>query len=226
MVTTDYQIKREDIMIGILSKIQQDLLEYYPKGLLMFSPTVFKEKIKRKFDSQPWIYENNVRLAYSLSFLESESHRIIVFALDEQQYANDLLYQSPKYPVMNLTNDEECLKAEIVITNYAFCIDKLLEYFHFPKILTYKEVEKIPMIFQSNYILDHSQDFGVYETSPQTSGRELFDQFGNHRTFNDYRDDGKLPSCYFDIFFALTDFKKKRFIPFQKENVLKLKPKK
>ena len=127
---------------------------------------------------------------------------------------------------MNLTRDEECLKAEIAITNYAFCIDKLLEYFHFPKILTYKEVEKIPLIFQSNYILDHSQDFGVYETSSQTSGRELFDQIGNHRTFNDYRDNGKLPSCYFDVFFELTDFQKKRFTPFQEEKVLKLVSKK
>lgn len=95
------------------------------------------------------------------------NYRSILFVPDEDGFSNDLLYRSPCYPILNVTDNKTCLdlgKNSIVIAG-AYSMGPLLQYFDYKKDLSYKDILKIRKIFfTSNFAKDNCELFGWKET--------------------------------------------------------------
>ena len=59
------------------------------------------------------------------------SYRSMLFVLNEELLSNDLLYQSPNYPILNVTDDNTCLSLgeKSIVIKDACNLAALLEYF-------------------------------------------------------------------------------------------------
>lgn len=94
------------------------------------------------------------------------SYRSMLFVPNENKLSNDLLYRSPNYPILNVTDDETCLNLEensIVITD-ACNLSVLLEYFGYKKDLTYEDIMEIrKTFFTGRFAKDNCQLFGWKE---------------------------------------------------------------
>ena len=66
------------------------------------------------------------------------SYRSMLFVPTEEKLSNDLLYQSPSYPILNITDDDTCLHLkESVVIKDACNLSALLTYFGYKKELSY-----------------------------------------------------------------------------------------
>ena len=77
------------------------------------------------------------------------SLRSMLFRVNNEGLAQDLLYDSPNYPILNITNDEICLnliKRSIAIRE-AFSLEELLKYFRYDEKLTLKDIIRIRKTF-------------------------------------------------------------------------------
>lgn len=94
----------------------------------------------------------------------------MLFIPNEEKLSNDLLYQSPSYPILNVTDDETCLslgKKSIVIKD-ACNLAALLEYFGYNKDLTFEDIMRIRKIFfTGRFAKDHCELFGWKESKPE-----------------------------------------------------------
>jgi len=94
------------------------------------------------------------------------SCRSIIFIPNEDNYSDDLLYQSPNYPILNVTSDEECLniKDQSFVIQHAYNLSDLLEYFNYKKDLTYQDIIKIRnTFFSGRFAKDNCELFGMRE---------------------------------------------------------------
>lgn len=95
------------------------------------------------------------------------SYRSILFVPNEKKLANDLLYNSPSYPILNVTDDDICLglnKGSIVIKD-ACNLEALLKYFDYNKELTFEDIMRIrKTFFTGKFAKDHCKLFGYKET--------------------------------------------------------------
>lgn len=96
-------------------------------------------------------------------------YRSMLFVPNEKKLANDLLYQSPSYPILNVTDDETCLslgEKNIVIID-AYNLAALLEYFGYNKELTFEDIMRIiNTFFTGRFGMDNSKLFGMEEFIP------------------------------------------------------------
>lgn len=78
-----------------------------------------------------------------------EHLRTILFTLDNNMFANDLLYQTKAYPVLNITSDDICLRLDddSILIKEVCNLDGLLEYFGYAEELNYKDIVSIRKIF-------------------------------------------------------------------------------
>ena len=94
------------------------------------------------------------------------SLRSILFVPDEKGLADDLIYNSPKYPILNITDNQKCLSLgenSIVIQNI-INLNELLEYFGYEKKLTFDDIMKIRKKFFNGYFgKNHCELFGMIE---------------------------------------------------------------
>lgn len=155
-----------------------------------------------------------------LSVNSWRSYRSMLFIPNENKLSNDLLYRTPNYPILNVTDDETCLnlgKNSIVIKD-ACNLATLLEYFGYKKDLTYEDIMKIrKTFFTGRFAKDNCQLFGWKETMAEdltfyingevvTNPRELersrrqfrAEQQAGHRTFTGVSE-SPLPREYWDI---------------------------
>lgn len=171
--------------------------------------------------------ERKSHIWYDFSQGDNAVGRVILFVLDENKCANDLLYDSPHYPVFNISSDDLCWKATISIKNYVYSIGKILEYYGYNEILKYKDICKIKEQFFGDFVLDNSELFGLCEADPNQSGNETYDLNGNHRTFNETKEESVFPKCYFKMFWRTRNLKSPyegnidRFIPREIEGPIK-----
>lgn len=96
-----------------------------------------------------------------------ESYRSMLFVPNEDKLSNDLLYRSPNYPILNVTNDETCLNLEknSIVIKDACNLATLLEYFGYKKDLTFEDIMKIrKTFFTGKFAKDNCQLFGWKET--------------------------------------------------------------
>lgn len=94
------------------------------------------------------------------------SYRSILFVPDENKLTNDLLYRSPSYPILNITDEETCLSLpeKSIVIKDSFNLAELLQYFGYGKDLTYEDIMKIrKTFFTGRFAKDNCELFGMEE---------------------------------------------------------------
>lgn len=148
------------------------------------------------------------------------SYRSMLFVPNEEKLSNDLLYRSPSYPILNVTDDETCLglgEKSIVIKD-ACNLAALLEYFGYNKNLTYEDIMRIrKTFFTGRFAKDNCELFGWKEIMAEdvtfyAYGKEVTDpkelkrrrrqfraeQAAGHRSFSGISE-SILPREYWDV---------------------------
>lgn len=148
------------------------------------------------------------------------SYRSMLFVPNEKKLSDDLLYRSPSYPILNVTDDESCLglgEKSIVIKD-ACNLALLLEYFGYSEYLTFEDIMKIrKTFFTGKFAQDNCELFGWKETMAEdvtfyvngnevTEPKELerrrnqfrADQAAGHRSFSGISE-SVLPREYWDV---------------------------
>ena len=154
------------------------------------------------------------------------SYRSMLFVPNEEKLSNDLLYRSPSYPILNVTDDETCLglgEKSIVIKG-ACNLAALLEYFGYNKDLTFEDIMRIrKTFFTGRFAMDNCKLFGWKETKPEDwtyykNGVEVTDpkelkrriaqerrsQQAGHRSFTGVSE-SVLPREYWDVLDKMGD---------------------
>lgn len=193
MQSKGYIVNRNDIYVGILSTTQKDKIIYDKNGICDCCMAT-QSDIYNHFAGKE--HELNARLTYNMFTAKAGSHRTILFTLDENNYASDLLFNAPSYPIFNISEDDKCLNAHLSI-KYCCNISKLLEYFGYSSELNFGDIQNIKDNFFGDFVLDNCHIFGVNETDSETTGAETFDYNGKHRTFNERNNNGDLPLSFF-----------------------------
>lgn len=94
------------------------------------------------------------------------SYRSMLFVPNEDKLSNDLLYISPNYPILNVTDDETCLnlRENSIVIKDACNLAVLLEYFGYKKDLTFEDIMKIrKTFFTGRFAKDNCHLFGWKE---------------------------------------------------------------
>ena len=148
------------------------------------------------------------------------SSRSILFVPTVEKFTNDLLYKSPNYPALNITDDNICLglgTGSIVVKD-SFNLSLLLQFFGYQKDLRFEDIMKIrKTFFTGRFAKDNCQLFGYRETMAEdvtfykngeeiTNPRELersrrrfrLEQKAGHRMFSGVFE-SPLPSEYWNI---------------------------
>lgn len=93
--------------------------------------------------------------------------RSVLFSINENRLATDLLYDSPTYPISNISVDSDTQNSDFIIIN-AISLAPLLTYFCYPDNITKKELKEIIKIFLSGtFTQDNSYLFGKKEILPK-----------------------------------------------------------
>ena len=102
------------------------------------------------------------------------SYRSMLFTVDDNKMANDLLYKTPVYPILNITDDDICLNLKIgsVVLNEAYNLSSILQYFNFNGRLFGME-EFIPDDFKAD-IIDSDERYKLYKESLKLSSTRQF----------------------------------------------------
>ena len=196
METRNYKVNRDDIYVGelisITSKIYRHQADY----------TYFHTK-PGELNVSSWF-----------------SYRSMLFVPNEEKLSNDLLYQSPNYPILNITDDEVCLslKENSIVIKDAYSLAALLKYFGYAENLSFEDIMKIrKTFFNGKFYRENCELFGVREIKPEDwtyykNGVEITDpkelkrriaqerrmQQAGHRCFTN-NPGGVLPNEYFNI---------------------------
>lgn len=201
MKNYNYKVSRDDVYVGNVCGINPEKIEVYPDGLYDYAMLdyglVTEEEIRKDLEGRNFLFRRNVEQLYYPSF--ESFRRTMLFVLDENNCANDLLYDSPHYPIFNISSNKDCLNSSICILEYTYQLSKVLQYFEYPEQLGYEDIVKIrKSLFNCNFVLDNCELFGRYETDPHETSYEIHDSNGNHRTFNLIKEDSVLSFKYFD----------------------------
>lgn len=96
-----------------------------------------------------------------------EDYRNILFSLNENMEAYDVLYETPCYPIVNITDDSVCLDSKLVVKD-AICLGELLKYFGYPDTLTVEDIYKIrSTFFTGEFCLNNASLFGYQELTAE-----------------------------------------------------------
>lgn len=115
------------------------------------------------------IDEDVARLKYlPEDILIPQNYRIIrpsvLFVPDENDRMNDLLYDTPAYKVLNITDPKEISAREIIVSD-ACNLSPLLAHLGYGKELTYGDIFKIrKVIFSPEFYANFCELFGFRET--------------------------------------------------------------
>ena len=148
------------------------------------------------------------------------SYRSMLFVPNEDKLSNDLLYRTPNYPILNVTDDQTCLNLgeNSIVIKDACNLAALLEYFGYKKDLTYEDIIKIRRtFFTGNFAKNNCELFGYKETMAEDltfydKGKKVtnpialakrrmqyrLDQLAGHRMFSGVAE-SPLPSEYWDV---------------------------
>ncbi len=225
MKTGNYVIKRDDVLVGGLSASkgnieifdeglyelfdikQEELLRRLNSDDIMLQRVGGKSQIDRvdqtvrAFLPQPWLIQN---LGTPQLFPKSwPDMRTILFILNDKNFAEDLLFDSPNYPVLNLSDNESCLMTDFTISHNIYKIGPVLKYLGFPANITLEDVMKIKeTCFSIDWVLNNSSLFGVHETGKDETGYQTLGIDGTNRSFNLHLDDGPIPEHFFYAFWC------------------------
>ena len=97
-------------------------------------------------------------------------YRTMLFVPDQNRFANDLLYNSPNYTALNVTDDAISLATpeDSVIVKDTYNLAELLKYFGYPEELNYEQIMEIRRrFFSGHFAQDNCELFGWKESMPQ-----------------------------------------------------------
>lgn len=100
------------------------------------------------------------------------SLRSILFTVNENGCAEDLIYNSPNYPILNITDNHKCLSLgenSLVIRDAQNLAD-LLTYFGYKHDLTFEDIMKIRKRFFSGFFgINNCELFGMKELASENT---------------------------------------------------------
>ena len=161
MQNINYLVKRDDIFVGGVVKIDHpEKSEVYPKGI--YIPCDLLSSL-RKGSNEAFSFMYEQRPMADFSIPQFSIIRRMFFVLDENQKANDLLYDSSHYPISLISSPEDCLKAHIGVNgHFTYKLDKVLQYFNYPEIMRYEDVLKIQELFTYESQIINCEAFGLH----------------------------------------------------------------
>ena len=229
MERKNYLIDRNNIYVGKVCYINPKNICFDDDFSFMLNNSLLStEDINSNYDNKTFMLDKGKK--YIFYDNKPLFQRTILFTLDDNNHSDDLLYNSPHYPIFNISLNNDCLYFKISILE-AYELGKILEFFDFPKQLTYEDVLRVRnLLFSCDFVLNNCKIFGKEETKAGASGLATLDSKGNIRAFN--KDiNGMLAACYFNCLFynrdrfdletmRITDY----FIPGKEErNIISLK---
>ena len=140
-------IKRDEICVGEV--IKPEKVEQYPEN--HFGP---------HFDGRA----TNKSLGGQLYVPKYEFLRNMLYIQHEDDKPLDLLYESPKYPILNVSDKRLCLDCPIIVGDY-WNLGMLLKAFGYPEDLNFEDIEDIPEhLFNLEFMKKECREFGWLET--------------------------------------------------------------
>ncbi len=100
-----------------------------------------------------------------LNTIVYKTFRSILFVPNEYKLANDLLYNSPNYPILNVTDDNTCMSlgSSSIVVHNACNLASLLKHFNYQKELTYDDILKIrKSFFNGKFIRNNIDDSKLF----------------------------------------------------------------
>ncbi len=216
MKDINYIVKREAICVGLLDKTNfaRISLVYETYDLSLFTKMeiakglITKEEAEQAFIDDfgaPYSPFKSPTLNYVDScsrMIDAKISRKGIIVIDENNQANDLLFDAPRYPIFNVSSDDLCLEAPISY-KWTFKFDKILQYFNYPEYMTYEDVIRMKTFFlDSDFIFDYCELFG--KTLCDRSGWQMPDGHGGFKFFCNLNSD-EPPKIPMDYFLALYD---------------------
>ncbi len=162
MKNSNYVVKRDDIFVGGVVEIEHpEKSEVYPKGIYESDYTLLDDIDKKSSEAISFMYKQKPMVEFSIP--QFSFKRRMFFVLDENQKANDLLYDVIPYPISLISSPDDCLKAHIGVDGYfTYKLDKVLQYFNYPEMMCYEDVLKIQELFMYESQIINSEAFGLY----------------------------------------------------------------
>ena len=123
-----------------------------------------------------------------LAIYSWRSYRSMLFTVDDNKMANDLLYKTPVYPILNITDDDICLNLKIgsIILNESYNLSSILQYFNFNDELKIEDLVKIrKMFFTGRFGMDNSRLFGMEEFIPDDFRDDIIDSDERYRLYKE-----------------------------------------
>jgi len=175
-------------------------------------------------------------------------YRNMMFIPTEKNFSEDLFYNSPNYPILNMTDEEYCLGlTNSTIIKKAYNLNELLKALNYKEELTYEDLIKIRNeIFNFQFLKDNCSLFGYKIVRPENwtyikNGEKITDpkqikkciakekkkQKQGDVTFHSIKDSSlpQLPHEYWDLLYNLscqsTAEIKKAFTPSKNEGKIK-----
>lgn len=145
METKKYKVNRDNIYIGKV--VRTDKIYRYKEDTDLFCTK------KEQLNTGSWF-----------------SYRSMLFTPNEEKLSNDLLYRSPSYPILNITDDDTCLNLEkrSIVVKDACNLAALLEYFGYSKDLTFEDIMRIrKTFFTGRFAMNNCELFGWKEIKPE-----------------------------------------------------------
>lgn len=194
MENRKYTVKRDDIYVGEVIQ----------------TSTIYRYNYPDKYSE---VSSDKIGVASAYGF------RSMLFVPNDDLFAEDLLYASPNYPILNMTDDDVCLNlgVDAVVLRDTLCLGPLLEYFGYAEQLGYEDVVKIrKQFFDGTFARENAELFGykpvmakdlvfykhgevIEDSKKLQKARRQYERAhrGDHRKFRSIND-GPLPRVYFD----------------------------
>lgn len=173
MKNRSYKIKRDDVFVGTVVRATSKIYRY--NGTNNF----FRTK-PGELELGSWRHYRN------MLFVPNEEHDL---------YSSDLLYDSPEYPVLNVTDDNICLnlEPESVVIRDAYNLSMLLQHYGFKDTLSLEDLIRIRhTFFNGKFAEDNCKLFGYKETMAEDltfyeNGEEITDPRKLEKKRREYR---------------------------------------
>jgi len=167
------------------------------ESVIEFTPAIASEEEYRRFYSnQLFLIDGTPHLMDYVIHSRKYTSRKMLFIIDENKCANDLLYDTFRYPIFNISPDKLCLASPICVTE-AYSMELFLKYFNYPEVLNYNDIVNIRDTFFGDFAFDNCELLGVYETGSDETSYEYHDSHRRHRTFNKEKLDSVFSWNYF-----------------------------
>lgn len=168
--------------------------------------------------------------AGELGVIQPRALRSILFSPSRENFAVDLLYDSPLYPVLNMTNDEVCMAyyKDSILVDRAVNLGEILAYYKFEQNLVFEEVQQIRRaFFGGGFAQLYEKDFDITgkEYGRHTASRADYKYLLSQDDYLAVRDlsDAPLPEVFLNPSLKADAFKPERKVEGKIKTLKKLR---